>query len=133
MKERESLALLANHVERISYCIETLEFAVRDSEADTYFRNFEGGQAHLEAAISQTLDSLANSIREGKPALEWPDLPAAVSSLDEQARRAREAGASQNFPLDEILRFYSLLISSRNLALELELARSLIVSRSVNQ
>jgi len=130
MKERESLALLVNHVERISYCIETLEFAVRDSEADTYFRNFEAGHAHLEAALSQALDSLAKSIRERKPAVEWPDLPAAVSSLEVQAARAREAGAGHGHSLDEILRFYSLLISSRNLALELELARSLIVSRS---
>jgi uncharacterized membrane protein YccC len=133
MKERESLALLANHVERIFHCIETLEFAVRDSEADTYFRNFEGGREHLEAVISQALDSLAKSIREGKLAPEWPDLPAAVSSLDAQAGRAREAGATQNYPLDEILRFYSLLISSRNLALELELARSLITSRFVGE
>jgi len=133
MKERESLALLANHVERIFRCIETLEFAVRDNEADTYFRKFEGGRDHLEAVISQSLDSLAKSIREGKPDAEWPDLPAAVSSLEAQAARAREAGAGQGHSLDEILRFYSLLISSRNLAQELELAHSLIPPRPLNR
>jgi uncharacterized membrane protein YccC len=133
MKERETLALLANHVERIFHDIETLEFGVRDSKADTYSRKFESGREHLEAAIVQALDLLANSIRERKPSAEWPDLPAAVSSLEAQAARAREAGAGQGYSLDEILRFYSLLISSRTLAQELELARSLIVSRPLNR
>ena len=130
MKDRESLALLVNHVERIFHDVETLEFAVRDNEADTYARKFESGCEHLEAAIAQALDSLAKSIREGKPTAEWPDLPAAVSSLEEQAGRARKAGATQEYSLDEILRFYSLLISSRTLVQELELARSLIATRS---
>jgi uncharacterized membrane protein YccC len=130
MKERESLALLANHVERIFHDIETLEFAVQDSEADTYARKFESGREHLEAAIVQALGSLAKSIREGKPTADWTDLSAAVSSLEAQAARAREAGAGQGYSLDEILRFYSLLISSRILAQELELAWSLITARA---
>jgi hypothetical protein len=41
----------------------------------------------------------------------------------------RKSGAAVNHPLDEILRFYSLLLGSRNLAQELELGRALVTSR----
>ena len=51
------------------------------------------------------------------------------ASLDDQAAQAREAGANMNYSLDEILRFYSLLLSSRNLAGELELAHPLAAER----
>ena len=43
LKERESLALLANQVQRIFHATETLEFAVCDSSSDAYFRKFETG------------------------------------------------------------------------------------------
>jgi len=41
----------------------------------------------------------------------------------------RTSGVAASYPLDEILRFYSLLLSSRYLAQELELARALIKSQ----
>jgi uncharacterized membrane protein YccC len=129
MKERESLALLVIQVERIFHSIGTLEFDVRDSAADTYFRNFETGLARFEADVSDGLDALSKSIAAGKPYPDWPDLPATIASLEEQAAQARRPGATMNYPLDEILRFYSLLLSSRNLTGELELARAFAITR----
>jgi uncharacterized membrane protein YccC len=129
MKERESLALLVSQVERIFHAVETLEFCLRKSSSDSYFRNFEDGLDRLEAGVSTALDSLSKSIAAGKIYPQWPDLTAISASLDEQAAQAREAGATMNHSLDEILRFYSLLLSSRNLAGELELAHALAAAR----
>jgi uncharacterized membrane protein YccC len=129
MKERESLALLADQVHRIFHAVETLEFAVRDCSSDTYFRNFQSGLDRLEAGICAALETLSKSIAAGKLSPEWPDLPAIVASLDEQAAEARKAGATMNYPLDEILRFYFLLLSSRKLVDELELVHSLAAAR----
>jgi uncharacterized membrane protein YccC len=129
MKERESLALLANQVERIFQAVQTLEFAVRDSSSNTYFRNFQTGLERLEAGVSAALQSLSKSIAAGKLYPQWPDLPAIIASLDEQATQARKAGATQSYSLDEILRFYSLLLSSRNVVGELELSRAFLARR----
>jgi uncharacterized membrane protein YgaE (UPF0421/DUF939 family) len=129
MKERESLALLAQQVERTFHAVETLEFAVRDSSTDTYFRSFETELEQLEEGVFTALDSLSKSIAPGKLYPEWPDLSAMIAALDERAGKAREAGASMNYSLDEILRFYSLLLSSRNLAGELELLHAFAATR----
>ena len=129
LKERESLALLAQQVERLFRAVETLEFAVRDSSSDTYFLNFQTGLEQLEDGVFTTLEALSKSIAAGKLYLKWPDLPAIIGSLDEQAAQARKAGATMNYALDEILRFYFLLLSSRNLTGELELACELAAAR----
>ncbi len=129
MKERESLALLAHQVERIFHAVETLEFAVRDSSADTYFRNFGSEIERLQAGISAALDSLSTDLAAGKRYTDWPDLNALIASLDAQAAQSRKSGATMHYALDEILRFYSLLLSSRNLAGELEMAHAYAVQR----
>jgi uncharacterized membrane protein YccC len=129
MRERESLALLAAQVKGIRRAVETLELAVRDGAQDTLFRRFQGEFERLHTDIATAFRSLANSIRAGKPDPQWPDLMAAISALDQKAAQARTTGATASHPLDEILRFYSLLLGSRNLAQELELARALVTSR----
>ncbi len=129
MKERESLAVLAQLVERIFQAMETLESAVRDSSSDTYFRDFETGLRRLEQAIAAALDGLSKSVAAGKLCSDWPDLPAVIASLDEQAAQARAEGATMDHPLDEILRFYSLLLTSRSLVTELEMAHAFAAAR----
>jgi uncharacterized membrane protein YccC len=125
MKERELLALLAQQVERIFRALETLELAVRDGPADTYFRDFQGGLQLLETGVSAALETLSRSIAADERYPNWPDLATIVATLDKQASEARKAGVTMNYPLDEILRFYFLLFGSRNLIGELELARTL--------
>ncbi|MGP0076393.1 MAG: FUSC family protein [Bryobacteraceae bacterium] len=133
LKERERLALLAHQVERIFGAVESVELAVRDSSSDTYARNFQTGLEQLEDGVSMALETMAKSIAAGRLYPEWPNLPAMIAALDEQAAQAREARTSMHYPLDEILRFYSLLLSSRNLIGELELAHSLADSGSPAQ
>lgn len=129
MKERESLAWLANQVDRIVRAVETLEFAVRDSSLDSYYRGFETELDPLEHGVCAALASLSKSIAAWKLYAEWPKLTEIVESIDDQAAQARKAGATMNYPLDEILRFYSLLLSSRNLTSELELGHAFVASR----
>jgi hypothetical protein len=133
LKERELLALLAQQVERIFRAVETLEFAVRDSSSDVYFRNFDDGLEQLEDGVSRTLETLSKSIAAGWLYPKWPDLGAIIASLDEEAAQARNAGATMDFALDEILRFYYLLLSSRNLAGELAGTRELVKGRLAKQ
>jgi uncharacterized membrane protein YccC len=132
MRDRESLVLLAAQVERIRHAVETLEFAVQNGAPETYVRRFDAELEQLHTGIAAAFGSLANSLRASKPDPQWPELTAAISALDKKAALVRAAGAAASYPLDEILRFYSLLISSRNLAQELELARALVASRFVS-
>lgn len=129
LRERETLALLVRQVERIFHAIETLEFAVRDSSSDSYVRNFEPGLEQLVGAIVTALATLSKSIASGKLYPEWPDLAAMIAFLDDQAAQARKTGVTIHYPLDEILRFYFLLLTSRNLIEELESVRALAVRR----
>lgn len=129
LKERESLALLTDQVERIFRAVETLEFAVRDSSVDSYYRTFEAGLLQLEGSTSGALVLLSKSIAMWKIQAEWPDLKEAFESLDQQAAQARKEGATMHYALDEILRFYSLLLSSRNLISELELMHAVLATR----
>jgi uncharacterized membrane protein YccC len=133
MRERDSLALLAAQVERIRRAVETLEFALRDSAPGTYARRFDAELEQLHSAIAADFGWLANSVRTGNGEPLWPDSTAAITALDEKATAARESGATASHPLDEILRFYSLLLSSRNLVQELELARGLVTARFVSK
>lgn len=129
LKERERLALLVHQVQRIFQSIETLELAIRDGSSDAYFRNFDPGLEELEEGISGALDLLSKSILGNRTDGLWPNLKASLESVDEEATRARKAGMTQKYSLDEVLRFYFLLLTSRNLAQELETAHSLVPAR----
>jgi uncharacterized membrane protein YccC len=126
MRERDSLARLAAHVDRIRQAVETLEFALRDGTPGTYRPRFDAELQQLHIFIAAAFGSLANSIRLGKPEPRWTELTAAIAALDKKATEERTSGAMASYPVDEVLRFYSLLLSSRNLAHELELARALV-------
>lgn len=129
LKDREMLALLVRQVERIFHAVETLELGVRDSAADSYARNFEIGLEQLENGIAMALEALAKSIGAGRVYPEWPDLGGIVGALDDQASQSRKTGASIRYPLDEILRFYFLLFTCRNLIDELESIHALVIRR----
>lgn len=129
LKERETLALMVHQAERIFHAVETLEFAVRDRASDTYFRNFETALEQLEKGIVAAFETLSKSISEGKLCPEWPDLWAIIGSLDAQAAQSRKTGATIRYPLDEILRFYFLLLTTRNLIDELESVHALTLQR----
>lgn len=128
-RERESLALLEAQVERIRRAVESVEVALRDGAADTYSRKFDADWEQTRKDAAAAFESLANSIRTGKLESQGPDLMAPISKLDAKAAAARKSGATTSYPLDEILRFYAQLLSSRTLAQELELARGLVASR----
>lgn len=129
MRERESLALLAAQVERIRDAVDALKLAVRDGAADTYPRRFDSELAQTHAAIVAAFGSLVSNLRAGRAEPRWPELAAAISALDEKATLVRASGGTASYPLDEILRFYARLLSTRNLAQELESARAMVTSR----
>lgn len=128
MRERESLELLAAQVERIRHAVETLELALRNGAPDTYVREFEAELAKTHACIAGAFASLAGSIRTGKPESRWPELSQAISALEKKAAEVRTSGKAARYPLDDILRFYSILLSTRNLAQELAMAREMPAS-----
>ena len=127
LKERERLALMVHQVERIYHAVETLEFSVRDSAADTYFRIFEDGLEQLQDTVAAALGTLAESIGATKAVVAWPDITGIIGALDERAAEERRKGVSINYPLEEILRFYFLLLTCRNLIYELESVHTLAI------
>jgi uncharacterized membrane protein YccC len=133
MKERESLALLVHQVERIFHAVESLKLGAPDglSEGghDAYAHTFHPALNRLEAGVSSAIESLSKSVAAGKIQPGWPDLRGMLDSLDQQAEQARKAGATAAYPLEDILRFYFLLLASRNLVDELELVHTLAAAR----
>ncbi len=125
-RDRDSLALLSAQLERIHDAVEALELAVRNSAPDTLAQQFAAELDRIRATFGAAFGSLPNSIRAGKPEVHWPDVMKPIAELNEKATEARKSGANAGYPLDEILRFYSLMLSTRNLAQELELAHELV-------
>lgn len=126
LHDRESLALLAHQAERVFGAVESLEFAVRDSSTDSYFRRFDPDIGELQDRVSGAFQALSKKAADPNAKAEWPELEPWIGKLDDEAAQARKAGQTIAYPLDEILRYYSLLLSSRNLIAELEVARSLL-------
>jgi hypothetical protein len=127
-QHHEFLALLVDHVDRIFQAVVAVELATRDSAGDSHFRNFGTELEQLENRISMAFEWLRASIAAWRFDREWPDLTTVVGDLDETAAISRKSGASRSYELEEILRFYSFLLSSKNLVRELELAHGLLAS-----
>lgn len=128
-EHHEILTLLADHVDRIFEAIVALEVACRGSAGDTYVRTFQAELEQAESRIAKCFEWLAASIPAWEFRREWPDPQPSVRALDEKASASRIAGLSRTHELEELLRFYAFLLSSKNLAKELELAHSLLTSK----
>jgi uncharacterized membrane protein YgaE (UPF0421/DUF939 family) len=127
-RDYERMALLLDRVSRIYQAIAALELATVDSAGDTYYRNFELELKRLEIELSLQFEWLAESIPAWRFDREWPELASAVSELEEKAAASRKSGASRTHELEEILRFYTFLLSSKNLVRELDLTHSLLTA-----
>ncbi len=121
---QELLVLLMDHVHRILQAVSALELASRESAGDTYYLKFEPELSELVSRISAAFKRLAESVAAWRFDADWSSLAGATSSLDEKAVAMRKTGAAASYGLDEVLRFYSFLLSLRNLARELDLAHA---------
>jgi uncharacterized membrane protein YccC len=120
MRERESLSLLTAQMERIRRAVEAVEVALRGRAAETDSRSFAAKREQSRAATAAAFGSIANCLRSGELEPDWPDVMAPISELDKRA--------PMDGPAD-----YPLLLSTRNLAQELELTRDLVNSRFVSK
>ena len=125
-QHHELLVLLMDHVDRIFDAVAALELATRGSAGDSYFQNFATELEQLETRISAAFEWLEASVAAWRFDREWPDLAAAVGDLDEKAATSRKSGTSRSYELEEILRFYSFVLGSKNLVRELELGRGVL-------
>jgi uncharacterized membrane protein YccC len=125
-QNHELLVLLMDHVDRIFDAVAALELATRGSAGDSYFQNFATELEQLETRISAAFEWLQTSVAAWRFDREWPDLGAAVGDLDEKAATSRKSGTSRSYELEEILRFYSFLLGSKNLVREVERARAVL-------
>ncbi len=125
-EHHDLLALLVDHVERLLQAVVALEMATRDSTGDSYCRNFDPELEQLENWISMAFEWLAAGVATWRFDREWPNLAQAIANLDEKAAMSRKSGASRSYQLEEILRFYSFLLGSKNLVRELDLAHDLL-------
>lgn len=128
-EHHEMLTLVADHVDRIFEAVVALEVACRGSAGNAYVRNFEVELGQLESRIAMCFEWLAASIQRWQFGGAWPDPEPGVRLLDERASASRIAGLSRTYDLEELLRFYSFLLSSKNLAKELEIVYCLVTSK----
>jgi len=125
-KDHEVVTLLVDHVNRIQLSIAALELATQDGGGDMYVRSFDTELKRLEVEISLAFEWLSDAVVAWRFDREWPDLGRFVCDLEEQAATSRKAGASKSYELEEVFRFYSFVLSSKNLVRELELTRALL-------
>ena len=116
------LRALSVQAERIYSALDGLELAATDSLSERYSDRFKPELDRLSLALSYAFECLAAIVRTGSSG-RWPDLVAAGSALEARVAQLRQSGAPSTYDLEEVLRFYSLVLGLRNLARELELAR----------
>jgi uncharacterized membrane protein YgaE (UPF0421/DUF939 family) len=127
LERRELLALLMNHLRRLFEATDAADVATCGSAGDTYYKNLEPRLDELVVEISKALRQLGETVKAGRTDDQWFDLSQKVSALDEEAAAIRRTGATTQYSLDEILRFYSLLLALKNLASELDRAHATVM------
>jgi len=125
-KDQELVTLLVDHVDRVQQAITAVELATQDGAGDTYVRSFETELKRLEVEISLALEWLSDAVKTWRFDREWPELLRFVSDLEQKAAISRKEGTSKSFALEEVIRFYAFVLSSKNLVRELELTRQLL-------
>ncbi|MGH9701946.1 MAG: FUSC family protein, partial [Candidatus Acidiferrales bacterium] len=122
--DQASITLLLHLADRVMEAIEALEISARGSFDGAYHLHFTEKTDQLERQISEGLKLLAQSTRDWKFDVPWPDCRPTVVELEDQIALVRASGASTKYPLEEVLCFYTFLFSLKNLAKELELAHA---------
>jgi uncharacterized membrane protein YccC len=125
-ERRELLALLMGHLRSFFEAIDAVEIATRESTSDTFRRKLEPELGRLVSDISGAFKGLAEAVTSGVAAAQWFELSREVSALEEKVAEIRKSGATTQYILDEILRFYAFLLVLKNLARELDFAHSTI-------
>jgi uncharacterized membrane protein YgaE (UPF0421/DUF939 family) len=118
----DALRALTLQAERIYSALDGLELAATDSLSERYSDRFKPELDALTSALSEAFGCLTATIRTGSCG-RWPDLLAAGSLLEAKVAELRQRGTPATYDLEEVLRFYSLVLGLRNLARELVLAR----------
>ena len=86
----------------------------------TYHRRFEPELGHLLSAISVALQRLADNGTLGRSTCASTEVEQAVAAVDAKVTALRTAGASRDYSLEEVARFYAFLMSVKSLVKALE-------------
>ncbi|MGH7867494.1 MAG: hypothetical protein ACREP9_07655 [Candidatus Dormibacteraceae bacterium] len=118
--DRQQLALLVVQANRLLRVVESLERAAKEGNRDTYHQKFEPELGTLVTNILEAFHKLAGAVTTRAMRDRWTELSPLASQLDEKAAVMRKTLAPASYNLEETLRFYSILLSLKNLARELD-------------
>jgi hypothetical protein len=118
--DQEALTAVRAHLTQLWQAIEALELATRDGHTDTYHRCYEPELDHLLRATSAAFQGRADNVTLGRSAFASTDVDHAVAAVDDKVTTLRTSGASRDYSLEEVARFYAFLISVKSLVKALE-------------
>ena len=113
--EQEGLTAVRAHLTQLWQAIEALELATRAGHTDTYHRRFEPELGHLLSAIPVALQRLADNGTLGRSTYASTEVEHAVAAVNAKVTALRTAGASRDYSLEEVARFYAFLMSVKSL------------------
>jgi uncharacterized membrane protein YgaE (UPF0421/DUF939 family) len=118
--ELESIEHALAQINRLLPFVEVLEASTRASAGDTFHERFRPEVDGLVKAVVGAFSHLAQRFTGAAVFSPWPDFDRASAPLDEKIKASRAAGLSQRYPLEEVLRFHTLLLSLTNIVRELK-------------
>jgi len=118
--DQDELTAVRAQLTQLWQTIEALELATRDSRTDTYHRRCEPELGHLLRAISAAFPRRADNVTLGRSAFASTDVDHALAAVDDKVTALRTSGASRDYSLEEVARFYAFLISVKSLVKALE-------------
>ena len=113
--DQEELTAVRAQLTQLWQTIEALELATRDGHTDTYHRRCEPELGHLLRAISAAFQRRADNITRGRSTVASTDVDHAVAAVDDKVTALRTSGASRDYCLEEVARFYAFLIGVKSL------------------
>ncbi|MGH9762039.1 MAG: hypothetical protein ACREAC_14520, partial [Blastocatellia bacterium] len=90
-------------------------------EDDSYFRFLNPELEAMEVGISKSLEGLSRAVGSRRSIHQPASLSGSIAALDRKASAMRGSGVPVQYPLEEILRVYSFVLSLKNLAADLDL------------
>jgi uncharacterized membrane protein YccC len=116
---RKTLAELMEHEDRLRLGLEAVYIAADNPSRDDLYLKFEPEFSELCEGVSVGLQRIAQGLLRGNFTTAEFDFGASLKTLDSKAEAVRQTRESEQFPLQEIVRFDSLYFGLETLAREL--------------
>jgi uncharacterized membrane protein YccC len=117
----ELIAATIGHLRLVRQAVDGLELAARESSADIFQHTAEPELEKLLKEISSAFEQLANRLWMLDKTFDFSTVSNSVDALDQRVSAIALSAVLSEYPISDVLRFHSFIVSLRSLALELSL------------